>query len=327
MKYKHLSLDERVELYAGLRTGVSLRSIAKKLDRSPASLCRELKRHTRYGRPYKPVLANTRATRWAKNQRYKAPLKNSETLRYVLDKLETGWSPETISGRIGIDNPDLSICKESIYTWIYSKNWKHLKLWKCLECGHAKRRSKLGRNVLSYTKVLDTKSINLRPMDANERLTVGHGESDLMESSRNSTAALSVTADRLTRVCQLVKTKDHTGTSKTRALRKPGPGNMVWLTITVDRGPENRKYRLWEKHLGVSVYFCNAYHPWEKGTVEHTIKRIRRFIPKGSDISNYTWRDIKKIEHWLNSKPMKCLQYLTPYEKMAQVKQNLESEY
>jgi transposase, IS30 family len=327
LKYNHLSLDERVELYADLKRSMSLRSVARKLGRSPASLCRELKRHTGYGRVYKPVLADKRAAKWERSQRYKAPLKNSETLRYVIDKLRLGWSPETISGRITIDHPDLSICKESIYLWIYSPSWRSHKLWKHLECGHMKRRVKRGRNVISYTQVLDTKRIELRPGMANLRLQVGHGETDNMESGRNSHTALSVTTDRLTRVSHLVKVKDKTGRSKARALQKPAPAGLTWLTITTDRGPENKKYKSWENKLGVSVFFCNAYHPWEKGTVENTIKRIRRFIPKGADIAKYSWRDIKKIEYWLNTKPMKCLQYLTPYEKMAQVKQNLESEY
>lgn len=326
LKYSHLSLDERVELYAGLKTGLSLRGMARALSRSPASLCRELKRHTKYGRIYKPVLADKRAAKWAARQRYKAPLKNPEILIYVHAKLKLGWSPETISGRIGLDHPGLAICKESIYAWIYSARWRRNKLWKHLECGHLKRRQKHGRNVLSYTQVLDSRSIDLRPDTANLRLEMGHGETDLMESGRDSKAALSVTADRLTRMTGLAKVADKSGRSKVKALTRPAPVG-AWLTITADRGPENKKYRTWENKLGVGVYFCHAYHSWEKGTVENTIRRIRRFIPKGADISLYSWRDIKKIEYWLNHKPMKCLQYLTPYEKMLQVKQNLESEY
>ena len=315
MKYRHLSLEERVELYSGLRQGVSLRNIAKRLGRTHTSLGRELKRHTRYGRVYKPVLADTRAARWAARQRYKAPLKNPETLSYVSEKLKLGWSPETISGRIGIDHPSLSVSHESIYAWIYSKRWRRDKLWKHLECGHMRRRQKRGRKVASYTQVLDTKNIDLRPDAANLRRQIGHGETDLMESGRHSPAALSVTADRLTRLVSLVKVADKTGRSKAKALARPAPVG-AWLTITADRGPENKKYQVWEIKLGVQVFFCHPYHSWEKGTVEHTIKRIRRFIPKGSDISKYSWREIRKIEHWLNHKPMKCLQYLTPYEKM-----------
>jgi IS30 family transposase len=68
------------------------------------------------------------------------------------------------------------------------------------------------------------------------------------------------------------------------------------LTITADRGSENKGYQVWEDKLGVTVYFCHAYHSWEKGTVENTIKRVRRFIPKGENVAKYSWRDIRKIE-------------------------------
>lgn len=325
MKYRHLFLEERVELYAGLKLGVSLRNLAKKLGRSHASLVRELKRHTKYGRAYKPVPANHRATVWAARQRYKAPLKNSQTLNYALSKLKLGWSPETISGRIGIDRPGLSVSHESVYAWIYSKKWRKDELWKYLECGHLKRRQKRGRKVATYTQVLDAKSIDLRPNTANLRLEMGHGESDLMESGRGSRAAVSVTADRLTRVARLTKVIDKTGRSKTRAILKSASAGSTWLTMTIDRGPENKSYSGWEIKLGLKVYFCHAYHSWEKGTVENIIKRIRRFIPKGADIAEYSWRDIKRVENWLNNRPMKCLQFLTPYERMQQELTSLKS--
>lgn len=324
MQYSHLSLSERVELYADLKLGMSLRAIAKKLDRSVSSLSRELKRHTRYGRSYKPVLANRRAGRWAVHQRYKAPLKNPQTLVYVLEKLRLGWGPEIIAGRLPIDHPGLSTSYESIYRWIYSKPWKKHKLWQYLECGHQRRRKKYGRRVAAYTQVLDSKSIDFRPESIGLRLEAGHGETDLMESGRGSLTALSVTVDRLTRLTSLARVKDKTGKCKIRALARPAPAGLSWLTITADRGSENKQYQTWETKLGVSVYFCHAYHSWEKGTVENAIKRIRRFIPKGEDVSKYSWREVRKIENWLNHKPMKCLQYLTPYETMAQVK-NLES--
>ena len=325
MKYHHLSIEERVELYAGLGKGEKLTHIAKRLERNVSTLSRELKRHTKYARKYTPVLANNRAIKWAAKQRCKAPLKNSETFRYVMDKLKLGWSPEIISGRLPIDHPELSICHESIYSWIYSKKWYKHQLWKHLDCGRLKRRQKRGRNVLSYTQVLDSKSIDFRPDSANERLVPGHGESDLVESGRESKAALSVTVDRLTRVKKLAKVRDKTSRQKTLAIFKSSPLLFSWLTMTVDKGSENKDYSKWEKKLNIQVYFCHSYHSWEKGSVERTNKDIRRFIPKGADIADYSWRDIQKIEDWLNNKPMKCLQYLTPYEKMFEVTQSLKS--
>lgn len=326
IKYQHLQLEERVELYSQLKLGSSLREIAQTLGRTHTSLSRELKRHTRYGRSYKPVLANRRAARWSARQRYKAPLKNPETLNYVLSKLRLGWSPETIAGRLKLDKPNLEVSYESIYRWIYSRLWRKHKLWQYLECGHIKRRKKPGRSVASKSKVLDARSIDLRPVEINLRQTVGHWETDLMESSRSCPAALSVTAERLTRLVRLKKVRNKTSRNKTQALAKQKTGlpDTLWISVTTDRGRENFGHKIWEGKLGMTVYFCNPYHSWEKGTVENTIKRIRRFIPKGNNLSDYSWQYIQKVEQAINHKPMKCLQYLTPYERMTQARLELE---
>lgn len=87
-------------------------------------------------------------------------------------------------------------------------------------------------------------------------------------------------------------------------------------TFTWDNGIENRNHEELITVLNIQNYFCNAYHSWEKGTVENTIGRIRRFIPKGADISVYSDEYIQKIEDWLNHMPRKCLKYKTPYEIM-----------
>lgn len=68
--------------------------------------------------------------------------------------------------------------------------------------------------------------------------------------------------------------------------------------------------------LQIKTYFCRPYHSWEKGTIENTNGRIRRFIPKGADLSTYSDTEIQIIEDWLNHTPRKCLNYETPYEIM-----------
>ena len=91
------------------------------------------------------------------------------------------------------------------------------------------------------------------------------------------------------------------------------------LTITSDNGLEMVRHEEIAKILELKIYFCHAYHSWEKGTVENTNGKIRRFIPKGESLDCYTSEEIKIIEWHLNNTPKKCLDYLTPYEKMAEV--------
>ncbi len=66
--------------------------------------------------------------------------------------------------------------------------------------------------------------------------------------------------------------------------------------------------------LDIKSYFCNPYHSWEKGTVENTIGLIRRWLPKKTDLAEVEEMEIMKIEHWLNNRPRKCLNYKTPLE-------------
>ena len=81
---------------------------------------------------------------------------------------------------------------------------------------------------------------------------------------------------------------------------------------------------VFQKHKGLSellrrpIYFCHPYHSWEKGGVENINKLVRRHIPKGSDISQYSDKDIQAIQNKLNNRPRECLKYKTPYEMMKE---------
>jgi len=84
--------------------------------------------------------------------------------------------------------------------------------------------------------------------------------------------------------------------------------------LTLDNGIENRFY----EKLRISTFFCDPYSSWQKGGVENINGMIRRFIPKGSDISKYSDEFIRKVENILNNKPRKSLGYKTPKEVMLE---------
>ena len=120
--YRHLNLSDRVTIYSLKKQGKSLREIARNVDRDVGTISRELKRNkSRVDLEYFPVKAHDNFVRRALRQRTKAPLKNHETYLYVREKLREQWSPEEIAGRIKIDKPALSICFETIYSYIYAR--------------------------------------------------------------------------------------------------------------------------------------------------------------------------------------------------------------
>ena len=56
-----------------------------------------------------------------------------------------------------------------------------------------------------------------------------------------------------------------------------------------------------------AIYSCHPYSAWERGTNDQINGHIRRFIPKGSDISKYTNQQLKAIETWQNTYPRRII--------------------
>lgn len=326
-KYQHLSLEEREKLYAWKEAGESLREIAVKLGRSHTSLSRELNRHTQYGRPYLPCKADKRARRWADRQRFKAPLHCPFVFLYVRKHLREPylWSPEQIAARLTVDHPQYSIDDETIYRYIYStrSHTRGMRLWRYLTFHRKRRMKKYGRKV-QKTRLPTALAIEERPIVANTREEVGHWETDNIGTITTDKTGISATVERKTRVVRLRKLKDKTSLTKRRVLvtqvKKESP--QLRKTMTIDRGPENSQHETFTHQTTMPVYACNPYHSWEKGTVENTIGRSRRFIPKGKSVDDLTQKDLDYIEGIMNNTPRKCLGYLTPNEMLERMVTN-----
>ena len=327
-QYTQLTLEQRERIYGLKEQGKSFRDIAKILDRDHRTIAREYARNRYAGQEYIPCKAEQISVNRGVQQRKKAPLKNVETFLYVRKKLrKEHWSPERIAGRIKIDHPHLSICPETIYQYIYGKGRKY-KLETYLRKRHKKRQEKIGRSVQrekSSSRIPDAIMIDKRRTKANNRTQVGHFETDLMEGSRRTQAALSVTVERKTRYTIISKVsnkqahiKEKVLTKRLKTLQSLSKSNKpIVRSITSDNGSENTNHKQVSQTLGVDMYFCYPYHSWEKGSVENRIGCIRQYIPKGTSIHQYTEAQIQWLENKLNNTPMKCLGYLTPAEAFA----------
>ncbi|SDO01878.1 IS30 family transposase, partial [Ensifer sp. YR511] len=75
--------------------------------------------------------------------------------------------------------------------------------------------------------------------------------------------------------------------------------------------------------IGARSWFCDPSAPWQKGAVENTNKRIRRFMPSDTDLSAVSQEQLVALVHHLNALPRKCLGYRTPAEVfMAHLREN-----
>lgn len=299
----------------GLAQGKSLRSIAKELNRSVGTIQKEVKRNAPHFQVYSASMAQVRYERRTKRQRSKAPLKSPGIYIYVREHLRMGLSPEAISGRLQLVKSE-HIGTETIYEYIYRN--KREKLWRYLKLGR-KKRMKKGLRRVRKGRIAEAVSIDVRPRKINGRKEVGHWESDLMEGKKSG-PVVSATVERTTRYLLLTKLSSKGSVSKVGSLVEQlgALPKQAVKTLTLDNGKENTDHQQMTKRLGLSVYFCHAYHSWEKGTVENSIGRVRRYIPKGTDLNTVTKEALYQIQEQMNHTPRKCLGYFTPYEKMRE---------
>ncbi len=326
---------ERELLYGWRKENISLREIGRRLGRDHTSLSDELRinktgkgkaSHEYFKQEYIPGLAHEKAQKRSLRQRQKAPLKEVEIFLYVRTHLRKPyfWTPDQISGKLTIDLPGKSISVETIYQYIYSRGAKKYKLWQYLTYQRKKRMKKNGRTVRRNGKIPGSISIDLRPEIVSQRVRGGDWETDNLGGKVTDKTALSVTVERVSRHTVLSKLPDRLAVTKTDALvtRLRVYPQRVRLTLTTDNGSENTQHKDISRALNLTMYFCHAYHSWEKGAVENMNKRIRRFIPKGTSIDHISEKKIKQVEWILNNTPRKCLGYLTPHEKMLELIQS-----
>ena len=325
--YKQLSLAEREELYALRKAGWSYGAIGKKLGRDKGALSREVKRNSKLTKglekissDYLPCHAHEKAKKRQTKQRAEAAWKGPVVYLYIREKLKAYWSPEQIAGRLTIDYPELSITTETVYQHIYHPRNRKQKLWKYLTHARKKRMKKDGRKVRRDGKIPEAISIDQRPQEVAQRLRVGDWESDNLGGKVTDKTALSTTIERKTRKTHLVKLTDRKASTKTIAVvtHVTAYPEHIRKTLTLDNGSENTQHQKITSETGMAIYFCHAYHSWEKGGVENMNLRIRRYIPKGTSIDSLSEKKIQMIEDALNNTPRKCLGFKTPNEAMQE---------
>lgn len=322
MKYKHLSILEREKIQSRLWEKVSIRSIAKELGRSPASVSREINRNIRLRRSYRPRLANERALEKRQNRGRKLRLKSGFIRRYVIKELKQGLSPEQISGRLKIDHQE-SISPEAIYQYIYNQVYRdgrglmkpgYHDLRPYLKRRHKHRGQKGMRKPRRIFRPHGP-SIDLRPKEVERRKSVGHWETDSMVS-RKSTVALNTIVERKTGLVFITKIENGTAAATKEAVTKRLsvlPQNLL-ETITSDNGTENSMFDSVMTELGILWFFAHPYHSWERGTNENTNGLIRWYFPKGTDFATISNETIQTVEDALNNRPRKRLGWKTPLE-------------
>lgn len=316
----NLTLYDRQKLEYWLRSKQSVRVIAGIMRRDHSVLVRELKRNGDGNR--KKYRADT-AQRMFEKRRHKQRKgkldKYPKLKERVMDGLKSEWSPDVIAGKLKAGATGVTISHESIYHYIYERDGRYEGLYKYLRQGRIKRRKRHTRKS-SKLRILERKSIQERPEYIRERKRYGDWESDSVIFSNQKTI-LSVQSERKSRLIRIHKAANKSAGETTNALLKTAESvpRELFKTITFDNGTENTKHLEIKKEYGVETYFCDPFASWQKGGVENANKLIRQYLPRHTDLSKLTDRDIYEIQEKLNNRPRKILNYLTPNEVINQV--------
>ena len=337
-KNKHLNWNERILIEGFLRFGMLKPDIARQLGRDRRTIAREFElgqvEHFNSDLSTKMVYnANRAQDVHDENATAKGPavklMAHSAAVKfihyYILIKK---WSPEVIAARMKQKQMPDAVCAKTIYNYIdkgeipgvsnetllekRTRGKKHKSLHR-----QAKRSTPLGR------------SIEDRPPEVADRGVYGHWEIDLVVGGKGmGSAALLTLVERKTRKLIIRKIKDKTQASVLRAIngieRSMGKEafKVMFASITADNGSEFLDYLALEQSVKgrssrTHIYYAHPYSSWERGTNENTNRIIRRFVPKGCNIGNYTRKELRKIEAWINALPRKILNFKTAEELFA----------
>lgn len=323
--YSHLSLEERIEIYHCFENGLSRRSIAQRLGRAVSTISRELRRNARptkqYVGGYKPDRAHqlaARRRRW--DARFK--LERQPDLRDLVQQhLAMGWSPQQIAGRLARDKAPMTISHESIYRYVYHRTSAHKDYWHRLLPQRKNRRGRLRRGGLgSVQTIKHRRSIAERPKNVDRRRQAGHWEADLMAFAKYGQYIVTL-HERTARLMRIVRLSNKTAAHVARQIARllaDLPGHLR-RTITFDNGTEFALHHTLKTKLGVDTFFCDPRAPWQKGGIENAIGRMRRNLPRKTDLATLSRRQIQAITDAYNNTPRKCLGYLTPNEAFSRV--------
>jgi IS30 family transposase len=322
--YGQLSLEERIEIYRLHADGISRNKIASALGRSPSTISRELNRNSKRTKVWPGGYEPARAQQLAERRRRwdcRFKLARQPGLRNRVRKsLAMGHSPEQIAGRLARKHGRVIISHESIYRFIYHRTAQG-DYWYRLLPHHKKIRGRRRLGGSSGSLIKQRRAITERPAEVEDRKAPGHWEADFMMFSQPGQGLL-VLHERQTRFSMVHRPVDRkaipTAQNIIRQLLKLP--HAMRQTISFDNGNEFAEHHRLHKILGVQTFFCDPHSPWQKGGVENSIGRLRRSLPRKTNLNLITAADLRRHVHRLNNTPRKCLDYKTPAEAFSKLK-------
>ena len=308
MNYRQLTQEQRYQIGACLRIGMTRSEIAKEIKVHKSTVSREIKRNSTPYR-YNP----SRAIRMARDrhERKRKRRVDHETWVRVEELLGFDWSPEQISMRLKLEGR-ASVSHESIYLHIYRDKQEGGVLYT-----HLRRQHRYRKRIHKYCKRFgwDTRRpISERPAIVETRSRLGDWEADTIIGREKKGGILSL-VERRSRFCLLQRVPTKAADTVAKAVcSKLLPHKDKVLTITSDNGIEFTRHQTIALSLGADFFFADPYSSWQRGTNENTNGLVRQYFPKKTAFAALTDSDIQFVSDRLNNRPRKALAFRTPNE-------------
>jgi len=338
-KGKHLEYSERQSIERWFnrdkRTKVE---ISELLDRTEKTIRNEIKRGLVKNLTtelieiwvYSADVAQQKYEYYLKAKGPKLKIDNDYELKEYVEKSikEDKKSPEVIAKEIKKMNFKTKMCARTIRNNIYAGDIYDIKSTDMIYNKEYKDKNKEKR---VCEKVPPEKSIDYRPEEANTREAYGHWEGDLVIGKKKRGAVLFTLTERKTREEIIVKIPGKRAEYVAQALdlierRYKKIFYTKFKTITFDNGGEFRNWKSLEKSYDnrrktarTQVYYAHPYRSGERGSNENANRLIRRFIPKGIDITPISEEYIQKIEDWINNYPRAMFNYKSTNEILSEL--------
>lgn len=293
-----------------MKRGYSLQDIADTFRRVKSAIWYELQKK-RTGKHYDATYAKhiSYVRMRAKRKEGKKIALDPTRRPFVETELMDDQSPEAIEGRLkyvvkGLVRASATVIRR----FIKSPYGRRIE-------AHRLKVFRKSRRVRPPKAHMDGKRmISKRPKRINDRKGLGHMEGDFIVSGRSGKGIVLTLTDRKVRKSLLERILPVSVANVERALVRMKKRYPLMQSITFDNDLLLLEHKRLEKKLNVMIYFCHPRSPWEKPSIEHLNKVLRRYIPKSSDISRYSKAFIRRLEARVNRRFMECLGFLTPDE-------------
>ena len=298
--YKQLTLEQRYQIYALLKTGNTNKEIAGIIGVDKSTIGRELKINSGL-RGYRPKQAH----RMAIERRKKGTSRiTSETWAMIEGLIRNDWSPEQISGRLKREH-EIHISHEWIYQHIYKDKHSGGNLYRNLRC-RKKNKKRYGSHD-RRGKIPNKIGIEQRPETINDRLRAGDWEVDTLFGAGRTHVLVTLTErkSRMGLVGPVIRKTAQAVSNEIISLLTPLTDRTH--SITSDNGKEFSYHQDISRQLNIDFYFANPYAAWERGSNENMNGLLRQYFSKKCDLTEITRDEIHSAMHKLNTRPQNVL--------------------